>query len=291
MTSLADALAELRAVRRETVRALAGLDDSELAKPVPWRGAQHEARFRMLRLADDDLLRTVRLETDLAGAGHRPTAAHRILGAARRLRGRLMGSLVGLTEAQFDQEPEEEWSVRRVLGHLIANDHRYVIQTLHSVERARTGGRGSMRPPDSALPDRLGVAESTGTVDELLARMQATHYEVIDALAGLTDTDLDAPTNWMMWNLDVRFRLHRFAEHDREHLVQLRKTYAAIGFVPTEAQRTLEEAGAARGELEALAVGMSDDTPATEIVIGALSQAARDEREAVAAIVQATGPR
>lgn len=289
MTDLVAALNELRSVRRDTVRALAGLPPAALTRPTPWRGATADIRFLLLRLADDDLMRTVQLEAALTNAGHIPTEAHRILAAAVALRGRLIGSLAGLAPMQFDQGWDEgEWSVRRVLGHVIATDRRYLIQTQYAVQRARSGGEGPLRPPDSALPNRMGLPESEGTMDEVLARMAATHDEVIAALADLGSDDLDAPTNWMAWDLDVRFRLHRFAEHDREHLVQLRKTYAGVGFIPTEPQRILEEAGAARGALEALLVGVREDTRAAGAAVTLLVEAVTAEREAVRTIMDAT---
>ena len=288
MTGLIAALTELRSVRRDTVQALAALPPAALARPAPWRGATADIRFLLLRLADDDLMRTVRLRTALADVGWVRTEAHRILAAAVALRGRLMGSLAGLTPAQFDQGWNEgEWSVRRVLGHMIATDRRYLIQTQHAIERARSGGQGPLRPPDSDLPDRLGLPESEGVMDEVLARMAATHDTCIGGLADLGASDLDAPTNWMAWDLDVRFRLHRFAEHDREHLVQLRKTYAGIGFIPTEPQRILEEAGAARGALEALLVGVREHTPAAERGAAMLAEASAAEQEARSTILEA----
>ncbi len=290
MTSLSAALTGLRTVRRDTVRRLAGLPPETVTRSAPWRGATSDVRFLLLRLADDDLMRTVRLQIGLAGVGHAPTEAHRILAATATVRGRLMGSLIGLAEDGFEQGwGDNEWSVRRVLGHIVATDRRYLIGTRYAVERARSGGTGPLRPPDSALPDRQGLAESEGTMAEVVARMAAMHDERIAALAGLGAADLDAPTNWMLWDLDVRFRLYRFTEHDREHLVQLRKTYSAIDAVPTEPQRILEEAAAARGGLEALVIGLEDGTTAADRAIAILAEAAESEREITDTVIKAMG--
>ena len=291
MPSLHAALTDLRSSRHETLRAVAGLDAALLGtRPAPWRGAQAELRHLVLRLADDDLMRAVRLEAALAAAGHVPSGPQRILAHAQRLRGRLQGSLTGLTAAQFDQGwGDGEWSVRQVLGHMIATDRRYLIAVLYAVERARTGGDGPLRPPDTLLPDRRGVAEGDGAMGDVLARLMATRDEAVEATAGLAAADLDAPTNWVSWDLDVRFRLFRFAEHDREHLVQLRKTYAGIGFVPTETQRILEEAGAVRGALEAACIGVQDGTAAAEIAATMLAETAAEERATVRVILEAAG--
>lgn len=287
-TTLAGALAELRVVRGETNRALAGLDPALLPGHAPWRGAEADVRFLLQRIVDDDLMRAVRLERALAAAGHVPTEAQRILAAAVDLRGRLAGSLIGLTAEQVDRAwGDGEWSVRRVLGHIIATDRRYQVQTLHAVERARAGGSGPLRPPDRALPDRLGLEESRGTMDDLCKRLAAARAEAVHVLSGLSAADLDAPTNWVAWDLDVRFRLFRFAEHDREHLVQLYKTYDAVGFVPTEPQRFLAEAGAVRGWLESLLVGVEDGSAAAGAAAPILGEAALEERAAVRALLAA----
>ncbi|MFN8556090.1 MAG: DinB family protein [Dehalococcoidia bacterium] len=245
-------------------------------------------RFLLLRLGDDDLERSLRLAEALFDAGHRPTPAHRTLAAGRRLRGRLMGALVGLTAAQFDQGwGEDEWSVRRVAGHLIAVDRRYRIGARHAVERFRAGGVGPLRPPDAGMPERTGRAESEGTMAEVLAQLQEAHDEAMDGLANVAGAELEAPTNWASWDVDVRFRLQRFADHDREHLVQIRKTLAAIGFVPTEPQRLLEEAAAARGDLEARLVGVTEDSAGAAAAAAALTEAAAAERALVAQTVRA----
>lgn len=292
MSDLASALEEARGARQDAVQRLAHLDGDALTAAAPWRGAPADVRFLLLRLADDDLMRVLQLRDALARAGHRPTEAQRILEAVRAGRGRLRGSLIGLSAEQFEQGwGDDEWSVRRVLGHIIATDRRYAIQTLHAVQRARAGGVGPLRPPDSALPDRAGLAESAGSITDLLARLDATHDACIADLAGLPDVDLDAVTNWVGRNLDVRFRLFRFAEHDREHFVQLRKAYVAVGFVPTEAQRILEEAAAIRGALEGLLVGLAAEGPASTAVAAVLTEAAVTERSAVAAIVEAVSAR
>jgi hypothetical protein len=63
----------------------------------------------------------------------------------------------------------------------------------------------------------------------------------------------------------VRFRLHRFAAHDREHTIHLRKTLRALGMKQTETQMLLADAEAARGVLEALLfctrTGLLEQTP------------------------------
>jgi hypothetical protein len=50
--------------------------------------------------------------------------------------------------------------------------------------------------------------------------------------------------------MPLRFRLHRFEEHLRQHTVQLDKTLAAIGRPPTEAHRLVRNIYNALADVE-----------------------------------------
>ena len=54
------------------------------------------------------------------------------------------------------------------------------------------------------------------------------------------------------YEIDVRFRLHRFAAHVVEHTVQCEKTLDALGGQATEGRRIGRRISAALGELEGL---------------------------------------
>ena len=55
-----------------------------------------------------------------------------------------------------------------------------------------------------------------------------------------------------LYDIDVRFRLHRFAPHIVEHTVQCEKTLLALGWRPTEGRRIARYVAAAIGEVEGL---------------------------------------
>jgi hypothetical protein len=57
------------------------------------------------------------------------------------------------------------------------------------------------------------------------------------------------------FNVDVRFRLHRFAAHIAEHTIQCDKTLAALGWRQTEARRIVRQIWTLVGELEGLGAG------------------------------------
>jgi len=188
------------------------------------------------------------------------TDAQHAMGINSEARGRLLGTLLGVTDALFDRAPAQgEWSIRQVLGHVIAVDERYRLAVEHAATRARRGGEGPMRPPEESLPPRTGETLSSGTPMELLLRAQTVHDNLISSMGPIPDDLLGAPTNWAAWDVDLRFRLHRFAAHDREHAIQIRKVLQALGFAPTEPQLLLADAQAELGAMEATLVAIGDD--------------------------------
>lgn len=63
---------------------------------------------------------------------------------------------------------------------------------------------------------------------------------------------MSRPTQWVKYDVDVRFRLNRSASHIVEHTVQCEKTLEALGLAPTEGRRIVRRVTAAMGELEGL---------------------------------------
>src|SRR5712691_7524067 len=60
------------------------------------------------------------------------------------------------------------------------------------------------------------------------------------------------PTIWAGHDVDVRFRLHRFAAHIVEHTIQCEKTLYALAWPSTEGRRIARHVAAAIGEVEGL---------------------------------------
>ena len=62
--------------------------------------------------------------------------------------------------------------------------------------------------------------------------------------------------------MPLRFRLHRFEEHLRQHTIQLDKTLLGIGRPPTEAHRLVRNIYNALADVE-MERGAADDLRAT----------------------------
>jgi hypothetical protein len=91
-----------------------------------------------------------------------------------------------------------------------------------------------------------------GDVVALLARLGEARAETDRRLGALAPAALLRPTIWVKIDVDVRFRLHRFAAHLLEHTVQCEKTLGALGWGGTEGRRIVRHVTAAIGELEGL---------------------------------------
>jgi uncharacterized damage-inducible protein DinB len=227
------------------MRRWAALEEDVLGRPWPWRGKDltvREALYRTLEDEQDALVRT-RL-------GSHPSEPAAVLALAQRAFGELRGALVGLPEDLLHAASAPgQWSVRQTLAHMLAVERRYLLSTLHAARR-RDGD--PMRPAQADLDAASLVADTDGAGD-LLVRLGEARQET-HRLAGALPADLlTRPTEWSGYEVDVRFRLHRFAVHVVEHTIQCEKALRALGWSEPEGRRIVRRIWAARGEHEALA--------------------------------------
>ena len=82
----------------------------------------------------------------------------------------------------------------------------------------------------------------------MLDRLVAAYHETPNG--DVTDAEIDAPAWFWDGPMPLRFRLHRFEEHLRQHTIQLDKTLAGIGRPPTEAHRLVRNIYNALADVE-----------------------------------------
>ena len=82
------------------------------------------------------------------------------------------------------------------------------------------------------------------------------HERVLREFADISEEELAAPAMyWEDREMSLRFRLHRFDSHLRQHIVQIDKTLECIGHSPNEARRLLRLIYAALAEAQGATIG------------------------------------
>ena len=187
-----------------TLARLAALADEELAGDARWK-----LLFRALEIEQGAVVR--------ARLAYRGTEAQRILGLAQVAYGDLRGLLAGVSAEALDRAPREgEWSARETMKHAIGVERSYRANTAHALRR---GTDEPLTLPAERRPSP-DPADTTGDGSALAGRLGLRRAETDAELAGTSDEQLTRPTQWGELDVDVRFRLHRFASHLVEHTIQ-----------------------------------------------------------------------
>jgi hypothetical protein len=222
----------------------AALDEDALGRPWQFRDKPVDVRYALYRTIEDAQ------EFLVSAAAKSHAESRRVLTLAQRAFGDLRGLLTGLPARLLDTAPRDgEWPVREILRHIIVIEGRYAVQTRYAVDRADTD---PMRVANDRMPEPAQI-DVTGTVEDILARLAAMRAETDRALGDLPAAAMTRPTQWVQFDVDVRFRLHRFAAHLIEHTIQCEKTLAALGWRTTEGRHIVRRLTAVLGELEGLA--------------------------------------
>jgi hypothetical protein len=192
-------------------------------------------------------------EEQMASAALAPDGdeASRILTLAQIAFGQLRGLLAGIDDELLDHAPAEgEWTLRETLGHAISVERSYRANTQHALVR-REDEPLKLPPDRRPQPD---PADTSGGVLDILAAFAARRAETDEALVGLDPRQMTRPSQWGPYDVshqvDVRFRLHRFASHLVEHTVQCEKTLESLGVTLNDPRAVVRAIGAMRGAHE-----------------------------------------
>ena len=221
----------------------AALDEEALERPWSFRDQTMTVRYALYRTLEDAQ------ETQVRVTARPLPESRRILSLAQRAFGDLRGLLVGLPADLIDRAPRAgEWPVREVLRHMWVTERRYALQTLYALERADSD---PVRIADGLLPTPAQM-DVTGRIDEVLARLGKERAESNRRLGDIAPALMTRPTIWVRYDVDVRFRLHRFAAHVVEHTIHCEKTLSALDWRPTEGRRIVRQLAALVGEIDGL---------------------------------------
>lgn len=236
------------------VRASVHLTDADLDRPYAWEEYDEEGlRFALLAAHLQLRETTATVAAARLGAGKPFSEAQRILAQVHEAYRDLTGALAGTTEAELDAAPpNEQWPLREILKHVLGAEYGFLAAILTALDATRSG-----RPsePDEAAfkAHRRPAEDPTGSRADALNALFRSHVTILRALDGVTDTDLATPSwFWEDKGYSVRFRMHRFEEHLRQHTIQVDKTLVALGHPPTEAERLVRNLYTALAGLESV---------------------------------------
>ena len=97
------------------------------------------------------------------------------------------------------------------------------------------------------------------SVAEMLKLMRAKHDDLNSRLGAVPENRMGDIGAWGQRQMPIRTMIYQLMNHEIEHTVHAVKTLRDLGIAPTEAQLILGRLQEARGHLEGLLVGLSDD--------------------------------
>ena len=229
----------------ESLRALAQLSDADLARPWTWPGkGAADLRNAFFYILMEE-------QAALVVAATPTIEADRIMALAQRAFGDLRGLLLAVPDELLDREPApKEWSIRKTMEHTIGVERSYRANTQHAL--LREDGEPLILPADRR--PRPDPADTEGDGLAIALALAKRRAETDSALAGTEAADLSRASQWSAvsepFNVDVRFRLHRFGAHLVEHKQQIEKTMRALGQVETDAQNYVRQISIIRSRHE-----------------------------------------
>ncbi len=239
-----------------------------------WHGYDDTIREMVFRMYHElcDLAVTAEMQRSSP-----PSEAQRILAQHHDAYRDLTGALVGVVEDEFDREPaDNEWPLRTVLYHIALAERGFHALIHWAIARRRGGDGVSIEMPDDYRDSVSDPVEEAGSMSEVLRRYDALHTRVLADFADLDSTDLDAPNVWWEgYEVSVRFRLHRFNAHLREHTIQVEKTLHGIGHRQTEPGQLARLFHRALGRFEGSIVGSPPVLTDRQVALASELDAAR----------------
>jgi len=238
------------------VRKTVGLSDADMGREWKW-GVYDEEGQRFALLMTHHELRD--LAVRLAAKRPARTQAAAILAQYHQAYRELSGALAPVRTEDLDRAPAEgEWPVREVCLHMLGAEYGFLRVCRIALERHRSGKAGEPAEAewDAAsvpyLDARKAATEPLAAADERQIRdaFATIHIRNLRELADITDAELELPSWFWDGPMPIRFRLHRFEEHLRQHTIQVDKTMVGIGRGPTEAHRLVRNIYNALADVE-----------------------------------------
>jgi hypothetical protein len=241
-----------------------GIADPDLEKEWVWGSYKDEGvRFAFFRNFEQLRELAVKLHQARIASGSPLTEVQQILAQYHSAYNDLQAVLLGVDSNLEEKPPAEgEWPLRRILAHIVGADLGFYVVIRFSLERYRQGLDQLVEIEDETWLGMAGMSDSE--IDKMIAGPMSglqffhrdLHQRALSDFAGVESTELNIPSKyWEDEPLALRFRMHRFESHMRQHTIQVEKTLYQLGFVLNESRRLLRLIYAALAEVEGMLIG------------------------------------
>ncbi|MEM7030536.1 MAG: DinB family protein [Chloroflexota bacterium] len=219
-----------------------------------------QVRYAFLYTAQDLRHLAVDLLAKRLATGNPPTTAQQIMARHQAAYRAYVSRFIGLTDDDLDQEPApEEWTLRTILEHVNIAEQAFFQVNRHAITQHMAGVTApSFMPKEKMAHVRSEeiIAIFDGSLADNLAYYDTVHQQIINEMGNLNNDALEIPTVWWEETIfPVRFRMHRFEAHLREHTIQVEKTLMMLNKVPNEATRLLQDVYQALADVEGALIG------------------------------------
>ena len=241
-----------------------GVPDAELDREWAWGAYDSEGvRFAFFRTYEELRELAAKTAAERSARGSATSTSQRIMAHYHSAYRDLQATLLGIGDDEADRAPAEgEWSLRQVVAHIVGADVGFFVAVKYALDRHRSDDGRPAKIPDEAWETIIGEDEASieailgGPLAGIQSYHAAFHERVLREFADISEEELAVPSMyWEGREMSLRFRLHRFDSHLRQHIVQIDKTLEAIGHSPSEAQRLLRLIYAALAEVEGATIG------------------------------------
>jgi DinB superfamily len=256
---------ELKSAVERFCRLAVSLTDADLERPWTWGDYDEGVRFAFFRTYESLRDLAVTLANERRKTGLPQTPAQHILAQYQSAFSDMEAVLVGVTDEQALLLPSEgEWSLRTVLRHFVEAEGTFFAITNYALERARAQDGRPLALPDADWDafwagDPYEAMAESGSFSEILAYFRGLHARVLEAFAGISEAELDEPVVfWESRPMPVRFRLHRFESHLRQHTIQMDKALVSLGLAIGEARRLVRMVYSSLAEVQGWLIGAGE---------------------------------
>jgi uncharacterized damage-inducible protein DinB len=238
------------------------IPDRDLEAPWPWGDYDEGIRFAFFRTYEELREMAARLASQRSRTIGGPSEAQHILAQFNAAFWDLQGALIGVNNDLALSVPAPgEWTVFEAIGHIIDADLGFLAVIQYGLAQVRAGKQQPEEISEAEFKQAKArqplqpVLEQRSLVS-LMEYYRRQEQRVLQAFSDVTGAELDARIwYWENEPMTLRFRLHRFDSHLRQHTIQVQKTLVALESEKTEAHRLLGLIYAALAELEGELIG------------------------------------